>query len=254
MSLLYSAYNKLQNGINYGCTRAYEIFCKEKNNESQEIILEKINNIEKKIFNQILEVSTCIDHMLHRIDNLNEKLEQIDNAQIYLREEMENIGRHIDIESITRCHNYIKKIHNNLMSTSVALSKRSILHESVNFSACHICVTLLNTFRDNLIQIQNYLELATPYLHSFRSSDIRPKLLDMFKTNSIPEGIKTLSIFTQTDQQKSCVNAQKALDKFTKIFPNIREEIRQIYAYMNESIKGEQLRRPSLQKLNIYPI
>lgn len=254
MFLLYSAYNKLQNGIHYGWVRANEIFSKEKNNESEKIILEKINSIEKRIFKQIFDISTSINQMSNRIDTLCEKLEQIDEAQIYLRGEMENIGRHIDIESISRCRSYIKKIHNNLTAISIALNKRPNLHEQGNFSACDICVRLLTTFRDNLIQMQEYLELAPPYLHSFRNLDIRSNLLNMFRTNSIPEGIRTLSIPMQTDQQKSCANVQQTLEKFTTVFSNIWEEIMEIDSCMNESIREEQLRRPSLQKLNTYSI
>lgn len=254
MFLLYSAYNKLQNGIHYGWSIANQIFSKEKNNQSQEIILEKIDSIEKRIFKQIFDISTSINEMSHQIDTLGEKLEQIEEAQIYLRGEMENIGRHIDTESITRCRSYIKKIHNTLNSTSIALHKRPNLHEQGNFSSCDICVTLLTTFRNNLIQMHEYLELATPYLHSFRNLDIRSNLLNMFRTNSIPEGIKILSISIQTDQQKSCVNIQQTLEKFTTIFSNIWEEIMELHSYVNESIREEQLRRPSLQKINFNPI
>lgn len=44
-----------------------------------------------------------MDQMSRQIDILQKKLEDIDNAQIYLREEMENVSRYKDIESITRC-------------------------------------------------------------------------------------------------------------------------------------------------------
>lgn len=254
VSLLYTAYNRIQNVLYYSCAKANKILYKEQNNQTQKITLEKINHIEDKIFHQFLEVSHRLDRITHQFDLLQKKLEQIDSAQIYLREEMENISRYKDIESITRCSNYVKKIKKNVLFISIALQQKFTLHESIPSSSCDICMTLLNTFKENLMQIQHYLELATPYLHSFRSYEIRSQLLNMFATNIISEGIANLSIIEEGDQKKSCVNVQNTLDKFTKIFFKIKEEITEIQLQLDLSIREEQERRPSLQKLNIYQI
>lgn len=229
-----------------------QIFHKEKIHESQTIILDKINSLEKKIFNEIRNVSTNLNQVLNKMDTLHKKLDQIDYAQIYLREEMENIGRHRDIESIKKCQTYIKKINNILKCISIALSKRSSSHQPTNFSQCDICVTYLKTFRDNLISIDKYIKLATPYLHSFRSSDIRSELVDAFRINKVVQGIEFLSIFMETDEKKSCLKVNGTLEKFTTIFSRIQEEIGEISCFMDDSIREEQLRRPSLQILNIY--
>lgn len=69
-----------------------------------------------------------------------------------------------------------------------------------------------------MTEIQHYIELATPYLHSFRSHAIRSQLLEMFGTNSVLEAIASLSIFEETDQEKSCRNIQKILNRFSNIF------------------------------------
>lgn len=76
----------------------------------------------------------------------------------------------------------------------------------------------------------------------------------MFGTNSVLEAIASLSIFEETDQEKSCRSIQKILNRFSNIFFNINEEIMEIQFYLDESIREEQERRPSLQKLNIYQI
>ena len=243
-SLLYSVYDRLQNVIYYSCSVANEIFYAEHNNQSQKIILEKINLLEKKIFPQFLDVTHQMDQMSRQIDLLQKKLEDIDDAQIYLREEMENVSRYRDIESITRCRSYVKKIKKNLLFVSVALEKKFILHQPISSSTCSICITLLNTFKNNLTEIQHYIELATPYLHSFRSHAIRSQLLQMFATNSVLEAIASLSVFEETDQEKSCTTIQKTLDRFTSIFSNINEEIMEIQFHLDESIREEQERRP----------
>lgn len=185
------------------------------------------------------------------MDTLYKKIEQIDYAQIYLREEMENIGRHRDKESIKKCQTYIKKINSILKLISIALSNTYRSHEPVNFSKCHICVTFINNFIDNLMNIEKYVELATPYLHSFRSPDIRSELVEVFTVDRVIEGIDFLSNFMEGDEKKSCPNVYRILGRFAKIFSYIQEEIGHISSFMDTSIKEEQLRRPSLQKLSL---
>lgn len=253
-SLFSSVYDRLQNALYYSCSVANEIFYPEHNNQSQKIILEKINLLEKKIFLQFLHVTHQMDQMSFQIDLLQKKLEHIDNAQIYLREEMENVSRYRDIESITRCRSYVKKIKKNLLFVSIALEKKFISHQPIISSTCSICATLLNTFKNNLTEIQHYIELATPYLHSFRSHAIRSQLLQMFATNSVLEAIAGLSVVEEKNQEKSCRSIQKILDRFTTIFSKINEEIIEIQFHLDESIREEQERRPSLRKLNIYQI
>lgn len=253
-SLFSSVYDRFQNVLYYSCSLVNEILYPERNNQSQKIILEKINLLEKKIFPQFLDVTHQMDQMSRQIGLLQKKLEDIDNAQIYLREEMENVSRYKDIESITRCRSYVKKIKKNLSFVSIALEKKFTSHQPISSSTCSICRTLLNTFKNNLTEIQHYIELATPYLHSFRSHAIRSQLLEMFGTNSVLEAIASLSIFEETDQEKSCRSIQKILNRFSNIFFNINEEIMEIQFYLDESIREEQERRPSLQKLNIYQI
>lgn len=250
-TLLCSVYNRLQNILYFSCNVVNEIFFPESNNQSQKIILEKINLLEKKIFSHFSEVTHHIDEMSHQIDIVEKKLEQLDNAQMYLREEMENVSRYRDIESITRCSSYVKKIKNNLLLVSIALEKKSTLHQPVSSSRCPICITLLNTLKNNLTHIQHYIELAIPYLHSFRSHAIRSQLLQMFATNSLVEAITTLSVFHEADQEKSCVTIQNTLDRFIPIFSKIKEEMTEIQFYLEQSIREEQGRRPSLQKLNV---
>ncbi|MGL4347862.1 MAG: hypothetical protein ACRCSV_00155 [Chlamydiales bacterium] len=145
-----------------------------------------------------------------------------------------------------------KKINNILKCISIALSKRSSSHQPTNFSQCDICATYLKTFRDNLIDIDKYIKLAIPYLHSFRSSDIRSELMDAFKINKVAQGIDFLSIFMETGEKKSCLSVYGTLEKFTTIFSHIQEEITEISWFMDNSIREEQLRRPSLQRENIY--
>ena len=122
-------------------------------------------------------------------------------------------------------------------------------HESS--SACDICVMHLNTYKNNLVQVQKYLQLAMPYLYSFRDTEIRKQLVRMFKVNSLQKGITILSTPTETDRRKSCREIERILDNFKRVFPSLYDEIKQIRSTLEESIIQEQFRRPSLRVLDL---
>lgn len=163
IGLLDSVYSRLQTGLNFCYSLASTIFYRQEENKN---LIEKTNSVVKNLSHQMHDISVHTDQILHRMDSLNNRITQIDKAQIYLQEELENIGRHRDTESITKCRNYIKKICNTLNTIKIALAKISRIHE--HSSACNICVIHLNTYKDNLVQVQKHLQLAMPYLYSFR--------------------------------------------------------------------------------------
>lgn len=179
-ALLDSVYSRLQTGINFCYNLASTVFHLQ---EEKKNLIERTNSVIKNLSHQIHDISVHTDQILHRMESLNNRITQIDNAQIYLQEELENISRHRDAESITKCRNYIKKICYTLNTINIALSKLTTLHEGS--SVCNICRMHLNTYKDNLVQVQNHLQLAIPYLYSFRDTELRGQLLHLFKDNSL---------------------------------------------------------------------
>lgn len=246
IGLLDSVYSRLQMGINFCYSLASTIFHRQEENKN---LIERTNSVVKNLSHQMQDISVHTDQILHRIESLNNRITQIDKAQIYLQEELENIGRHRDAESITKCRNYIKKICNTLNTVKIALSKVSRLHE--RSSACNICAVHLNTYKDNLVQVQKHLKLAMPYLYSFRDTEIRRQLLYLFKGNSLQKGIIVLSNPIEADQRNSCRKIEQILNNFKKVFPSLYDEMMQIRSTLEESIIEEQFRRPSLRVLDV---
>lgn len=244
--LLDGVYSRLQMGINFCYTLANTIFHRQEENKN---LIEKTNSIVKNLAHQMHHISIHTDQILHRIESLDNRITQIDNAQIYLQGELENIGRHRDAESITKCRNYIKKICNTLNTIKIALANLSKLH--VRSSACNICIMHLNTYKDNLVQVEKHLQLAMPYLYSFRDMEIRRELLHLFEGNSLQKGILILSTPIEADQENSCRKTEEILHNFKKVFPSLYDEMMQIRSTLEECIIGEQFRRPSLRVLDV---
>lgn len=234
-------------GMNFCYSLASTIFHRQEENKN---LIEKTNSVVRNLDHQIHDISLHTERILHRIESLNNRITQIDKTQIYLQEELENIGRHRDGESIRKCRNYIRKICYTLDTIKIALANVSRVHE--RSSTCNICVTHLNTYKDNLVQVQKYLQLAMPYLYSFRDTEIRGQLLHLFKGNSLQRGIIILSnIIIETDQRNSCRKIEQSLNSFRKVFPSLYDEMMEIRAILDESIVQEQFRRPSLRVLDV---
>ena len=244
--MLDSVYSRLQTGMNFCYSLASTMFHRQEENKN---LIERTNSVVKNLSHQIQDISIHTNRILHQMESLNNRITQIDTAQSYLQEELENLGRHRDGESLTKCRKYIKKICETLNTINIALSKISRVHESS--SACDICVMHLNTYKNNLVQVQKYLQLAMPYLYSFRDTEIRKQLVRMFKVNSLQKGITILSTPTETDRRKSCREIERILDNFKRVFPSLYDEIKQIRSTLEESIIQEQFRRPSLRVLDL---
>lgn len=246
IALLDKVYSRLQTGVNFCYSLANTIFQRQEANKN---LIERTNSVVKNLSHQIQDISVHTNQILYQIESLNNRITQIDKAQIYLQEELENVSRHRDAESITKCRNYIKKICNTLNTIKIALSKISRLHE--DSSSCNICIMHLNTYKDNLIQVQKYLQLAIPYLYSFRDLEKRRQLLHLFKNNNLEKGIIILSTPIETDEPNSCSKIEKILGSFKKVFPIFYDEIMEIRSTFEESITDEQVRRPSLRILDV---
>lgn len=244
--MLDSVYSRLQTGINFCYNLASTVFHLQEENKK---LIEKTNSVVKNLSHQIHDISVNTDQILHRMESLNNRITQIDNAQVYLQEELENIGRHRDVESLRKCRNYIKKICFTLNTLKIALSRLSTLHEGS--SICNICRMHLDTYKNNLEQVQKHLQLAIPYLYSFRDTEIRGQLLHLFKDNSLQKGIVILSTPIETDGRLSCKKIEQIIGNFKKIFPSLYDEMMQIRSILEESIIEEQLRRPSLRVLDV---